>query len=217
MRWAGFAILISALIILVNITLFGAFFGNVPAADPVVGPTPVERAAHLSAQWVPLSTLWVIEVGFYTVMAIAATVLVTRTEGGWRWWPRPAAWAAVAVGATIQVAMYAFTLGGYAAAIPVVETNPGLLDAMYRSPLVLFYAGNAAIFAGFGAAYAAEMTASTLVTRRAAWVGGVVCYGAALLLLAVAALGIPFVAAAPFALVAHALMAYLGFRLAKSG
>ena len=56
-RWAGYAILISGLIILVNITLFGAFFGNVPAADPTVGPTPVERAAHLSEQWVPLSTL----------------------------------------------------------------------------------------------------------------------------------------------------------------
>ncbi|MGI9628217.1 MAG: hypothetical protein ACR2QM_15395 [Longimicrobiales bacterium] len=216
-RWAGFAILISALVILVNITLFGAFFGNVPAADPAVGPTPLERATHLSEEWGPLSTLWVIEVGFYTVMAIAATVLVTRTDGGLKWWPRPAAWAAVAVGATIQVAMYAFMLGGYAAAIPVVETNPGLLDAMYRSPLVLFYAGNAAMFAGFGAAYSSEATASTIVTSRTAWVGAAVCYAAVLLLLAVAALGLPFVAAAPFALVAHGFMAYLGFRLGRNG
>jgi hypothetical protein len=30
-------------------------------------------------------------------------------------------------------------LGGYAAAIPVVDANPGLLDAMYRSHLILFY------------------------------------------------------------------------------
>ena len=50
-RWAGFAILTSSLIVLVNITLFGAFFGRVPAADPAAGPTPVERAAHLSEQW----------------------------------------------------------------------------------------------------------------------------------------------------------------------
>ena len=216
-RWAGFAILISALIIFVNITLFGAFFGNVAAADPTVGPTPAERAAHLSEQWGALSTLWVIEVGFYTVMAIAAIVLVTRTDGGVKWWPRPAAWAAVAVGATIQVTMYAFMLGGYAAAIPVVRTDPGLLDAMYRSPLVLFYAGNAAIFAGFGAAYASEATGSILVSGRVARVGGAVCYAAALLLLAVAALGIPFVAAAPFALIAQALMAYLGYRIGKAG
>ena len=215
-RWAGYAILASALMIFVNITLFGAFFGNVPAADPAAGPTPVERAAHLSEQWTALSTLWVIEVGFYTVMAISATVLVTRTEGGVGWWPRPAAWAAVAVGATIQVAMYAFMLGGYAAAIPVVGTDPGLLDAMYRSPLVLFYAGNAAVFAGFGAAYASEVSTSALVASRTAWLGATVCFGAALLLLAVAALGIPFVAAAPFALLAHVLMAFLGFRIAKS-
>jgi hypothetical protein len=109
--------------------------------------------------------------------------------------------------------MYAFMLGGYAAAIPVVSTEPGLLDAMYRSALVLFYAGNVAMLFGIGAAYASEINHARVLKHRIAWVGSIVCIGVALLMLVVAATDIPFIAAAPPALAAHVLMAYLGLRI----
>ncbi len=215
-RFAGFAIAIAVLTLVVNITLFATFFGSVPAADEAVGPTPVERAAHLTEHWKALSALWFVEVGVYVVLAVSALVLVSESKGGIGWCPRRAAWSAVAVGATIQVAMYAFMLGGYAAAVSVVATEPGLLDAMYRSALVLFYAGNVAILFGFGAAYASEVKHARVIKHRMAWVGSIVCIGVALLIIGVSATDVPFVAAAPPALVAHVLMAYLGFRIGTS-
>ena len=112
--------------------------------------------------------------------------------------------------------MYAYMLGGYAAAISVVAAEPGLLDAMYRSALVLFFAGNVAIFFGFGAAFASEIKHPWVLKQRVAWVGSIVCIGVALLMLAVVATGVPFVVAAPPALVAHFFMAYLGFRMGRS-
>ncbi len=196
-RYAGFAIATVFIILVVNISLFATFFGNVPAADDAVGPTPVERAAHLAEHWTALSTLWFVEVGVYVVLAMSALVLASESKGGVIWCPRRAAWSAVAVGSTIQVAMYAFMLGGYAAAIPVAETEPGLLDAMYRSALVLFYAGNVAIFLGFGAAYASEAKSAGVLNHRIAFVSCIVCIGVALLMLVVAATEVPFVAAAP--------------------
>ena len=215
-RYAGFAIAVTGLTLVVNITLYATFFGSVPAADEAVGPTPAERAAHLTENWKALSALWFVEVGLYLALAASALVLVSGSKGGIGWCPRRAAWSAVAVGAAIQVAMYAFMLGGYAAAVPVVATEPGLLDAMYRSALVLFFAGNVAMFFGFGAAYASEVKHPSVLTHRIAWVGSIVCIGVALLMLTVAATDIPFVAAAPPALVAHVLIAYLGFRIGVS-
>ena len=213
-RWAGIAIAFANAVLVVNISVFAAFFGNVPAADPTGGPTAVERAAHLTQHWGALSTLWVIEVAVYTVFAVAALVLAVRSEGGSALLPRAAAWSAASVGAVLQVAMYSFMLGGYPAAIPVAVTEPGLIDAMYRSALVLFFAGNAAIFVGCGAVYGSEVRAADIMGPRAAGLGALVCFAAAVLLLAVAIAGIPFVVAAPPALLAHALIVYLGLRVA---
>ncbi len=215
-RFAGFAIAIVALTLVVNITIFATFFGKVPAADEAVGPTPVERAAHLTEHWGALSTLWFVEVGLYLLLAMSALVLVSDTRGGVRWCPRRVAWSAVAVGAATQVAMYAFMLGGYAAAVAVVATEPGLLDAQYRSALILFYAGNVAMFLGFGAAFASEVQDTGAMNHRMAWVGSIVCIGVALLILIVSATDIPFIAAAPPALLAHFFMAYLGYRIGKT-
>ncbi len=215
-RFAGFAIAITSLTLVINITLFATLFGKVPAADQAAGPTPVERAAHLTEHWGALSALWFVEVGLYVVLAMSALVLVSQSKGGVSWCPRRVAWSAVAVGAAVQVAMYAFMLGGYAAAIPVVATEPGLLDAMYRSALVLFFAGNVAMFFGFGSAFASEVTHARVLQHRVAWVGSVVCIGTAALILGVAATDVPFVAAAPAALVAHILMAYFGLRIGTS-
>ncbi len=212
-RFAGFAIAVTALTLVVNISLFAAFFGRVPAADEAGGPTPVERAEHLTENWSALSTLWFIEVGVYLVLAVSALALVTETRGGVSWCPRRIAWSAVALGAIIQVAMYAYMLGGYAAAISVVAAEPGLVDAMYRSALVLFFAGNVAMFFGFGAVFASEIKHARLLNRRVAWVGSIVCVGVAVLMLAVVVTGVPFVVAAPPALVAHFFLAYLGFRI----
>ena len=214
-RYAGFAIATAALTLVVNITIFATFFGSVPAADETVGPTAVERAAHLTEHWRALSVMWFVEVGVYVVLATSALVLVRESKGGISWCPRRVAWAAVTVGATIQIPMYAFMLGGYAAAIPAVATEPGLLDAMYRPALVLFYAGNVAILSGFGAAYASEVKHARVLKRHIAWVGSIVCIGAAVLILAVAATDVPFVTAAPPALAAHVLMAYLGVRIGR--
>jgi len=215
-RWAGFAVVLANLVLVVNITVFAAFFGNVPASDPIGGPTPVERAAHLIQHWGALSTLWVIEVAVYIVLAVGALLLAMKSKGGIALLPRAAAWSAVSIGAILQAAMYAFMLGGYVAAMPVVQNEPGLLDAMYRSALVLFYAGNAAIFVGCGSAFAPEIYPAGIMDRRAAALGAFVCFGAAGLLLAVALAGLPFVMAAPLALLAHVLIAYLGLRLATS-
>jgi hypothetical protein len=215
-RWAGAGIAISALILLFTITLYGAVFGAVTASDPVIGVSSVDRAQHLLENWRPLSLIWVAEVMAYLLMTVSSLVLVTEQKGGLPWFPRRAAWSLIGVGAVLQVAMYAFMLGGYPKSMLVAESNPGLLATMNEAALFLFFTSNAAILTGFGAAFGAEVTSELTVSRRVGWVGSFVCFGGALLILGVAGGRVSIVAAAPFALVAHGMMIYLGVGLART-
>jgi hypothetical protein len=215
-RWAGAGVAISALVLLVTIPLYGAVFGTVPASDPDIGVSTVDRAQHLLENWTPLSLIWVAEVMAYLLMAVASLVLVTELKGGMSWFPRRAAWSSIGVGAVLQVAMYAFMLGGYPQSMLVAESNPALLETMNEAALFLFYTSNATILMGFGAAFGAEATSALTVSRRVGWLGSFVCFGGMLLILGVAGGRISIVAAAPFALVAHGMMIYLGVGLART-
>jgi hypothetical protein len=215
-RWAGAGIAISAFVLLVTITLYGAVFGAVPASDPDIGVSTVDRAQHLLENWTPLSVIWVSEVMAYLLMTVASLVLVPEVKGGMPWFPRRAAWSLIGAGAVLQVAMYAFMLGGYPRSMLVAESNPALLATMNEAALFLFYTSNAAILMGFGAAFGAEVTSAATVSGRVGRVGSFVCFGGVLLILGVAGGRISIVAAAPFALVAHVMMIYLGVGLARA-
>jgi hypothetical protein len=214
-RWAGMAIAVSGFTLLITISLYGAVYGSVSAADPAVGVTSMDRADHLVENWGPLSKIWIAEVVAFLLMAVGAMVLAGKTYLGWALWPRQAAWAAVAAGAILQVVMYAFMLGGYAAAIPAAPEVPALLDAMNRSAVVLFNISNAAILLGFGAAFLSEAMDGEVLSRGVGWAGGLICWAGMGLLLLVVAGHLSLVAAAPFALVAHLFMVYFGYRLAR--
>jgi hypothetical protein len=215
-RWAGAGLAVSGITLLGTITVYGAVFSSIAATDPDVGVTVADKADHLIRNWGTLTALWVAEVTAYVLMAVSALVLVSESEGGVRWLPRRAAWAAIAVGAILQTAMYAFMLGGYQAAVEVADSMPALLQTFNDAAHFLFNASNAAILIGFGGAYASEAGSEVILSRRLGWIGSSVCFAGFVLLLAVAAQIISLVAVIPFALGAHVLMAYLGVRLYRT-
>ncbi|MGK7312514.1 MAG: hypothetical protein ACN0LA_09765 [Candidatus Longimicrobiales bacterium M2_2A_002] len=211
-RWAGGALVLAGAILLVTITLYGFVFGAPAATDPSVGVTTLDRAHHLDAHWGGLAATWAAEVVAFVLMAVAALTLVGRTGGGGRWLPRPAAWALVAVGGTLQAVMYAFMLGGYPPAVRAVGPTPALLEAMNGAAVFLFNASNAALSFGMIGVYAAEAREGVLMSKRAGWIG------AALYVLAVLGAGATaarfgLVTATPFGLLGQALTIFVGARL----
>ena len=112
-------------------------------------------------------------------MSLSALVLQRRHRTGLPWLPSSVAWNAVALGAAILTAMYAFTLGCYPPALSAFHEQPGIFAALRGGVRSMFHVGMATMFFGLAGAFIGETAAKDRVIPR--WVALV---GAAVTLLA---------------------------------
>jgi hypothetical protein len=113
------------------------------------------------------------------LIGLAALVLQRRRQTGLPGCLASVAWIAVAVGASILTAQYAFTLGSYPPALAVFQEQPAIFAALRGGMRNLLYIGMAAMFFGLSGAFLAETSARDGILPR--WVAVV---GVAVTLLA---------------------------------
>lgn len=209
----GATLAIGALGYAVAVVAYVVLYGQPDGTGEAGAVTMPDRVSHHRDRWRVAQILWFVEMLAALLIAAGALVLRDRVSVRSVAWSS-LAWTTVGIGAILLALMYPIMLGGYPHAAAAFDTEPALFGVLNGIAAFLFNAGNAIVFAGFAAVFAAEMRAAAV--PKAFATAGV----ALSLLSALVAVGsligvVALIAAAPLGLVAFALIAYLGFTIAK--
>jgi hypothetical protein len=216
-RTAGACLAVAMLAMVATITVYVTVYGAPEGTGPGGEVTLADRAAHLTAHWSIARPVWIVEAFAMLLLAVAGFGLARREAASPV--PAPLGWTALGVGATVNAVMYAFTLGAYPVAAPVVDAQPALMDAANESAVVLFLLGNLAMNAGLAVAFAGEATSARRVIPRAlAALGAALALIVAMLAAAGFQLGMDAMKlGAPLAGLVLLIAAIFGWRIAAKG
>lgn len=216
-RFSGAILALMSIVFIVTIVLFLVLFGNIDSSgvDGVV--TTADRARHVLKHWATLKIYWVIEA--IALCALAASGFVLKDRPSTEKFPTSWFWVLFAIGAVVNVFMYAFTLGAYPAAAKVVDTTPALYEAMSSASFVVFFLANGLIYLGLSGALLGESYLSQRVLPQAILIpGAIICLVASTLVfmgLFVGSTIMPF--AGPFAILGFVVVAVFGAAIARRG